>query len=211
MHMLKPLLLLAAAVASDPHPATLVGVYDGRQMEMGAGLELTRDGRFRYGLAYGALDEEAAGTWIAEGDQVLLSSDPVTAPRFALVGQKQAEAGTLRITLDLPQGLSRQYFRVEIELAQGTVSGAQLTEDGATLSFEAHDPPIRARLLLPLFALRGEFVPVDPARGYGLAFRFEPNDLGKVDFRATPLRLDRGDLILLRHDREIRFRRVTAK
>ncbi len=194
--MIKPVLLLAAAVASDPHPAALVGVYDGHQMEMAAGLELGRDGRFRYGLAYGALDEEAAGTWVAEQDHV---------------GQKQAEAGTLHITLDLPQGLSPQYFDVVVESAHGRLNGAQLTDEGATLSFEASDPPVRVRLLLPVFALRGDFVPIDPAKGYWLAFRFEPNDLGKVDFRATPLRIDHGDLLLVRHDREIRFRRVAAR
>ena len=209
--MIKPVLLLAAAVASDPHPAALVGVYDGHQMEMAAGLELGRDGRFRYGLAYGALDEEAAGTWVAEQDHVLLSSDPVTPPRFVLAGQKQAEAGTLHITLDLPQGLSPQYFDVVVESAHGRLNGAQLTDEGATLSFEASDPPVRVRLLLPVFALRGDFVPIDPAKGYWLAFRFEPNDLGKVDFRATPLRIDHGDLLLVRHDREIRFRRVAAR
>ena len=212
--MLKPFLLpvlIAAAAASDPHPAALVGVYDGHQMEMGAGLELGRDGRFRYGLAYGALDEEAAGTWVVEQDHVVLRSDPVTPPRFVLAGQKQGEAGTLHITLEMPQGMSPQYFEVTVESAHGRSSGAQLTEDGATMSFVAGDPPVRARLILPVFALQGDFVPIDPAKGYWLAFRFEPNDLGKVDFRATPLRIDHGDLILVRHDREIRFRRAAAR
>ena len=54
--------LLLAAVA----PAALVGIYDGGQMEIAAGLELRADGNFSYGLAYGALDEEAEGVWTVE-------------------------------------------------------------------------------------------------------------------------------------------------
>ena len=81
---LLPAITLAAApvLAADQHPASLVGVYDGGQMEMAAGLELTKDGRFRYALSYGALDEGAAGTWSATADIVTLvvqqyeSNDP---------------------------------------------------------------------------------------------------------------------------------------
>ena len=75
-------LLLAAASSTVAGPATrqsLVGTYDGHQMEIVAGLELKADGRFRYSLSYGALDEEAAGKWTMSGDQVLLTSDPVAA------------------------------------------------------------------------------------------------------------------------------------
>src|SRR5690606_6984101 len=49
-----------AGLAADQHPASLVGVYDGGQMEIAAGLKLGKDGQFQYGLSYGALDEMAA-------------------------------------------------------------------------------------------------------------------------------------------------------
>jgi hypothetical protein len=82
------LLATSAIAATDAHPTSLVGVYDGGQMEIAAGLELTGDGHFRYGLSYGALDEGAAGTWAAAGDAVTLtvekyeSSDPDTNGKF---------------------------------------------------------------------------------------------------------------------------------
>src|SRR3954469_6839333 len=84
------LLLAASLIVARPantQPASLVGTYDGGQMEMAAGLELRADGRFNYGLSYGALDEEAAGRWTLNGDRVLLTSDPVIAPRFVLVSR----------------------------------------------------------------------------------------------------------------------------
>jgi hypothetical protein len=44
-----------------------------------------------------------------------------------------------------------------------------------------------------------------------LRFIFEPNDLGKVAFASTPLIIDEGDLMLQRHDRQIRFRRAAGE
>jgi hypothetical protein len=79
-----------AAVAADPHPASLAGVYDGGQMELASGLELSKDGKFRFVLSYGALDEAAAGTWSAAGDAVTLfvqqyeSNDPGSTGKFGL-------------------------------------------------------------------------------------------------------------------------------
>jgi hypothetical protein len=79
-------LLLAAASAAPAgaQSTSLVGTYDGGQMEIAAGLELKADRHFRYALSYGALDEEAAGTWTVSGDQLLLTSAPVVPPRFVL-------------------------------------------------------------------------------------------------------------------------------
>ena len=62
-------------------------------MEIASALELKPDGRFNYALSYGALDEEAAGRWTVSGDQVLLSSNPVVAPRLFLVSRGRDPRG----------------------------------------------------------------------------------------------------------------------
>jgi hypothetical protein len=80
------LFLVIAATGSGPATAqsgSLAGVYDGGQMEIAAALELKPDGRFNYALSYGALDEQATGRWTISGDRVLLSSNPVVAPRLS--------------------------------------------------------------------------------------------------------------------------------
>lgn len=67
-------------VAADAPPAVSVttearkwvGLYDGGQMELAAGLELRGDATFRYALSYGALDEAAEGQWQLEGKGVRL-------------------------------------------------------------------------------------------------------------------------------------------
>lgn len=214
MPMPSPLLLLLAAMASgsaaDPHPAALVGEYDGGQMEMAARLVLKADGRFEYGLSYGALDEQAAGTWHAEGSRVILDSDPVTPPRFTLLGQKIAPTDTVVISLETPRGMDQQYFHGVALYADGTATERQMPVEGdLSLPVSGGKPPAIVRVGLPIFDLASDPVTVDPAKGLAFAFRFEPNDLGHVDFRGAALEADGGQLALNRYDRQIRFRRTS--
>jgi hypothetical protein len=204
MRWLPAFLMTMVATAA---PAQLVGHYDGHQMEMGAELILKADGRFQYGVAYGALDEEAEGTWVLQGDHVLLTSDPVTPPRFVLLGQKPAPAGTFRLSLEAPQGMSLQYFDAVLAFAHREPEGGQLSDDGVSVPIDAKDPPLTVRMFLPVYEVKGDPVPIDPAKGYWLSFRFEPHDLGKADVRATPLAHDKGDLELERFGRTNRYHR----
>jgi hypothetical protein len=184
----------------------LVGAYDGGQMEIAAGLELKADHRFRYALSYGALDEQAAGTWTVSGNQVLLTSDPVVAPRFVLVSHGRGADGALQVNLDVPNGVSRQYFDAVITSTNGETQRKQLGDDGLSAPFTSANVPTSVRMLLPVFSLVGEPVRLDPGSGYSVRFRFEPNDLGKVAFQATPLKIANGDLMLDRHGRTITFK-----
>jgi hypothetical protein len=83
-----------------------------------------------------------------------------------------------------------------------------MSDDGARLAFAADDPPRKVRVSLPMYDVTSESVVVDPAKGYRLSFEFEPNELGKVDFRAAPVEISDGELLLRRHDRLLRFRKV---
>lgn len=77
---------VAVLVAPAPLPAILPGLYIAQQMEVGAALELSPDGRFRYQLDYGAASESAEGRWTAAGGVLLLTSD-----RFAGAFNKERE------------------------------------------------------------------------------------------------------------------------
>ena len=161
-----------------------------------------------YALAYGALDEEAAGKWTLRGDRVLLTSDPVRAPRFVLVSRGKSAPGVLRVDLDLPKGVSRQLFDALISKANGQAERKQLAEEGLLLPFAAAEAPTAIRLLLQMFEVASAPVRLDANSGYSVRFRFEPNDVGKVAFQATPLKVVNGALLLDRHGRTIRFRRT---
>ena len=72
-------MLVIAALLLAPAPA-VAGLYQSQQMEVGAALELKADGRFRYQLDYGAVSEQAEGTWTSDGKSVRLTTAPAPKP-----------------------------------------------------------------------------------------------------------------------------------
>jgi hypothetical protein len=199
-----------SAIAAGPTPASVVGMYDGGQMEVAAALELTANGRFHYGLSYGALDEEATGKWTMSGDQITLTSDPVTAPRYVVVSEEKGPEGVLRIIMDFEDPYYQQHFFALITKSDGSVENVQLGIDGLTWSFQIGAPPESVRLLFNVYHLISDPLPLAPSPGYLIHYRFEPNDLGKVEFKAEPVKIVHGELLLDRHGRTLRFKRVKS-
>ena len=111
----------------------------------------------------------------------MLTSDPVSPPRFILVSRGRGADGLLQVQLDVPRGVSRQYFNAFITKSNGQ-TGGQLAEDGLLFPFSRSDAPIGIRLVLQVFDVTSQPVRLDPGAGYSLRFRFEPNDVGKVAF-----------------------------
>ena len=188
------------------HPVELAGRYDGGQMELAAQLELSADGRFGYALSYGALDEQGAGSWTLADGRVLLTSDPVVPPRFAVVPGRSWSLPKLSILLDVPPGMSRQYFTAHVTLAGERTIDRQLGADGLTLPLGPKDRALAVTLELDIYGVRSAPLILARGRGGEAHFRFEPNDLGKVAFVQAPLRREGEALVLERHGRTIRFR-----
>ncbi|HLW93393.1 MAG TPA: hypothetical protein VKS78_19090 [Roseiarcus sp.] len=205
---LASLAFVPIAASAGEQTAALVGTYDGHQTEVAASLELKAGGRFRYALSYGALDEQAEGKWTVSDGAVALTSDPVVPPRFVLVSQSKGAEGALKIDLDAPNGLSEQYFSALIATKDGKAQVEQFSDDGLSWSFTSDNPPIAVRVGLPVFEIASDPLKLDPSAGFLLHYRFEPNDLGKADFEATPLKVVDGDLLLDRHGLTLRFKRV---
>ena len=198
-------------VAAPDRPSALVGQYDGGQMEVGAGLALMADGHFHYELAYGALDEEANGTWSVEGGRVVLASDPVVPPRFVVVSRKPCEPGVLRGHLDFKDGYDQQYFNALITQADGSIEDKQFGIEGLAWEFPPASPPRSVRVVNPIYGVVGEPLALEPGAGFEITWHFEPNGLGKADLSATPLTIDKGVLVLERLGRTLRFKRVPAE
>jgi hypothetical protein len=137
---------------------------------------------------------------------VFLTSDPVTPPQFTLVGQRQGAPNSLDIAVERPEQLPLGLFDVAVTFKSGRQQIEQVSEEG--LPFDPADPPVSAFLVLAIFDVAGDPVPIDPAKGYRLSFRFDPNDLGQVGFRDTALAIEGKDMLLERHGRQLRFRRI---
>jgi hypothetical protein len=196
------------ALAAAPTMASVAGVYDGGQMEVAAGLELKADGTFHYELSYGALDEQASGRWSLSGDQVVLTSAPVNPPRFSVVSQEKGTDGVLRITMDFKDPYQQQDFSALILKSGGEGDEEQLGIDGLTWSFPPSAPPVGVRLLVSVYQIVGDELKLDPDKGYTIKYHFDANDLGKVAFQATPVKIVNGQLLLVRYDRTLKFKRV---
>lgn len=201
----------AAAQNTSTKATALAGVYDGSQMEMGVALRLQPNGRFDYMLAYGALDESASGTWSVEGGDVLLTSDPVTAPKFVLIDQRLATDGKLHLVLDLPKGWTRQYFDAAVGLADGRYVGGQLSDDEDVIQLAPGDRPVSLRLQLGVYEARSDAFRLDGTAASIVHVRFEPNDLGKVAFAGTTLHIVGKTLTFERYGRSITFKPTDQK
>ena len=191
--------------------AALAGTYDGGQMEIAAGLELGADGQFRYALSYGALDEEARGRWDVDGDRVMLTSDPVTDPAFVLLAARPLEARVVKLALDLPAGIERQYFDARIGLSDGRAIERQFAEDGLEVALPPGRQAVSVTLMLKVYGLESPAFPLPRADGVEARLRFEPNDLGKVRFERQALTIEEGALVMARHGRRIVFRRQAQR
>ncbi len=197
-------LLLAVAAPNDP----LAGLYRTHQMEVAAALELQPNGHFRYGLSYGAMDEQAEGVWVADGSTVRLTSSPMPKePSFELVRDEPAPKGELFIALEKTDFGWGGPLHAVARLA-GEAEPALIVAD------EEGRVDLRGRIvtsvqpLMPMSKTAGRPVALSADRGHRLLFRFHANDFGTAAFRNQPLTRSGADLLLQRYDTTFRFVKV---
>ena len=195
----------AMGATAPPSPA---GMYETHQMEVGAGLELKADGHFRYGLSYGAVDEEGEGTWVADGSTVTLTSSPMPkAPSFELVRDDLAPKGELYMTLEDP-GFEWGHGLEAIATSDSTTGFEVSADDSGRVDVSGH-PPIKAIAPeMPVYGPTGQIFQLSPDRGHRLTFRFHRNDLGKARFEGEKLKRDGEALLMQRYDTVFRFQKV---
>ena len=201
--------LALAAAPPAPTRAALAGLYQIQTMEVGGGLELRKDGRFRYELAYGALDEGAEGTWTVKDGNVLLTTVPMPKePTFDLVSDQRAPKCTLSLSVDwskldwssAPDALvTYERDPKELHFLQADDNGDLHPQDCAVTMIMP---------LVPMYRVPGAPIKLSPASGHRLSLRFEPNELGRPAFRGEPLKITGSGLLMERYDAEIRFVRV---
>jgi hypothetical protein len=201
-------MLAAAAVILSPE-ASVAGLYQSQQMEVGAALELKKDGHFRYQLDYGAVSERADGDWTLEGKTVRLTTRPKPKPpSFELVRDDPAPVGEVTLSLE-PPGFGEQGYRLDAvgTDAESGEKGLVTTDEKGRVEAGGHklgavDP------LVPVYGAVGGHFPLGTDRGHRLVLRFHANDLGYASFDREPLEVTARGLVLNRYDAEIRFIRV---
>jgi hypothetical protein len=177
-------------------------------MEMGGGLELRRDGHFRYGLSYGAVDEEGSGRWTYDGKAVHLTSDPMpTAPSFELVSDDPAPKGELYLKLEDP-GFEWGH-PLEAVASADMKSGFEVSaDDSGKVDLAGKAAVAAVAPLIPVYGPTGQIFHITPDAGHRLLFKFHQNDMGKAIFKDQLLSVSGTGLVMQRYDAEIRFVRV---
>jgi hypothetical protein len=194
----------------NPEPAaraSLVGTYDGGQMEVGAQLVLKADGHFEYELAYGAMDEEGKGTWEIRDGAVFLTSVPaVKPPQFVVVSDKPEPGDGLWITIS--NGPVMEGARQRVYLIYGPNEQPDMVEigDDGRVPFPGGKRPTAIIPEIPVYPIRNKPIPVTGTGGHRMVLRFDRNDIGKADFRAQRLEIVDGALEMVRPDLELKLR-----
>ena len=204
---MQPLMLLLAV---GPVQSAVAGLYQSQQMEVGAALELQKNGHFRYQLDYGAVSESAEGDWTFDGKTVRLTTRPKpTPPSFDVVRDDAAPDGEVTITVE-PPGFGAEGYRIDA-IGTDAASGEKglVTTDGQG-RVEAGGHTLSAiEPLVPVYGTPTNEIPLAVGRGHHLLLRFHANDLGHAAFEGELLELTPRGLVLNRYETQIRFLRVS--
>ena len=205
--MLAAALALALAPAPASAPVGPSGTYRANQPEIGAALELSPDGRFRYQLDYGAVSESGAGKWGSDGKAVFLTSDPMPkAPDFEFLRDEPLPKGKLAVGVAEPDSPYFASLDVVIAIDGGAGRAHRIGKDE---TIDLTDGKVAVVTpFVPVTGERGTPIPLDLTRGHRLTLKFLPNDLGQARFEREALAIEHGDLLLRRYDVTIRFARA---
>ncbi|AVR98423.1 hypothetical protein [Pseudoduganella armeniaca] len=195
-----------APVAASAASATLPGHYYLHGMtEVGSELLLKKDGSFEWSLSYGADDQMASGTWVANGDDITLTSaKPAQAPTFAAFaeedysGTKPAEPGSWIAVVGFPHQGPLPGVEVRFESASGKRATAVSQRNGdAIVQMPAQEQWARVGLRMEGSDAAWQWLTVPPQRaalrlaGFTVA---NPEVLMPQAFKTMTLKNDGGKL-----------------
>ncbi len=116
--MVAATVMAALLLAAPSAPPSLAGHYRLHVHDAGSELVLHPNGRFEYGLAYGALDEAATGRWRRVGNHILLTTAPKPVPAAFSAGRAAHSAEVplaLHVTWPNGRGIPGMDFRVDFD------------------------------------------------------------------------------------------------
>jgi hypothetical protein len=205
--LLALLLPAPPAAAAERNPAgdyRLVGEQD-----VASGLQLGRDGRFRYFLAAGALDERAEGRWSSDRGVVTLVTEPAPRPpQFERSAPTKTQGSALSVRVSSPRGSGIAGVDLRVGFDEGEIVESYTQEDGWSLPAGEKRIPRWIELAVPMHGLASPRFPIDPASGNALAFTLVPNDLGVIDFDGIRVEIAGKALIVHRGAARLRYERV---
>jgi hypothetical protein len=203
------LLFSSPSLATDP----AIGLYRAAEgPELASHLQLSADGRFRYELAYGALDERAEGRWQREKDAILLFTEPrPKPPEFRADAMTASGDAPLSLTVSWPNGDGIAGIDFKIGFDSGEPAQGYTQYYGWTLDPSDKRHPLWIELSEPMHRIGPKRFPIPDPNTRTLRFTLMPNDLGIADFQGTRVTVE-GDRLVLHHKNgPLRYVRVKMK
>ena len=200
---------LSAALATTPATAapSLIGHYRlaGGPDVVGE-LEIGADHRFRYGLAAGALDAQAAGRWVEEGAKVCLFTEPRPVPPAFTLGPRSAPThGSPTLLVKWPNGRGVALVDFVIGFDRGEPLPGYTQDYGWTMPRADRRAPRWIELAVPMHGIRSPRLMLDGKSRGTINVLLTPNDLGMVDFQHACLEAVDGGYVLHRDRGDMRF------
>lgn len=192
-----------------PPAASLAGDYVHSQMELVAGIRLSADGSFEYGLTVGSLDERAKGRWEAVGTRIKLTSDPrPVAPTITAGRSEWAPGKPFAIRVLAPNGRDVPGVDFRIEFDSGEPLDSYLPGGPWSLPDDERRVPRFVTFRMPSYRVLSERMPLDAKPGKVASFTLTPNDFGVVDLSDARAEIDGKTLTLHRAEGVMTFKRA---
>lgn len=209
MRLAAALALFTALCVPLPALADAPGQYRlAEGPDAAGGLLLREDGTYSYFLIVGALDEESDGTWVRQGDAIVLKTEPKPVPPVferAVAGSPEGEgeeAAFLLVTWPDGRGIAGVDF--VIGCADGTVADGYTQSYGWTPSGGICVEPQWIELSEPIHRVRSLRFPIELGES-SLRFTLVPNDMGTVDLTGATITFAGETAILHRAEWDMRF------
>lgn len=200
-------ILPSGAIAQPPLPTGLYRAVAGP--DTASMIELAPDGRFRYQMSEGALDEESSGRWTQTADGVTLLTLPRPRPpefRMGPIGEDKATAFSLKVILQGSGPLAGVYVRVGF--TNGDRQAASTQDDGWSLPPDETRQPAWFELSEPIHGVASPRFDLPDDRHMAVTVTLTPNDIGVADFTDTPVTISGNKLVLHWRGRDIAYERA---
>jgi len=174
-------------------------------------LEITPNGRFRYGMSEGAMDEQAEGRWTCEGGTLKLTTEPTPKPAaFTLDKVTDGEEApfTLIVTWPDGRGVALVDFRLDFDGAEPVMGYTQ--QDGWSRDLDGHIPKA-VQLAEPFYQTISPVFPIPSRKGIKVHIVLTPNDMGTADFRDVLVTREDDRVLLHWRGRAIPYVRVETE
>lgn len=192
---------LIGLIALGAAPAQASGCLTGMFVaaagpDTASALEISEDGKFRYMLSEGAVDESAEGRWTCDNGTLRLNTTPTPkAPQFTLgkVEQDASKAFSISVTWPNGRGIAGVDFILELD------SGAPITDYTQSSGWSGDldgRKPRALRVSEPFYGTASPVFPLSGDAGQQVEIILTPNDMGKADFRDTLVTQDGSGLVL---------------